>query len=200
MLRGASRTILRRPHRVCGDTLRQNGLVGRKRRGMAVSIRCDDAPDDARAPIRRLAFPGGGRWYCGSGRRDLNYNIMSPDSTLVVKQFEALLSRFSAMRGSVLSASSADAARFRQLLADFHIASARADNAEIARTRNLPEGFKHLLKDFRAAIERWRQSQEQTADDFNLLDVMGITGRETMHSGVLAWLLSGSLRGSLRGT
>ena len=120
---------------------------------------------------------------------------MSLNSTVVVEPFDALLSRFSAVRGSVLSASSKDAARFRQLLTDFHIASARADNAETARTRNLPETFKHLLKDFRTAIERWRESQEQTADAFNLLDVMGITGRETMHSRVLAWLLSRDITG-----
>ena len=120
---------------------------------------------------------------------------MFANGTDLVKQFEALLGKFKAVQDNVSSASSQDAARFRQLLADFRISSARADNAEVARTKNLPENFTHLLKEFSTAIERWRQSQEQTADDFNLLDVMGITGCETMHSGVLAWLLSRDITG-----
>jgi len=42
-------------------------------------------------------------------------------------------------------------------------------------------------------VEHYRQQQEQAADDFNLLEVMNLTGKEIRHSMVLAWLLDHDL-------
>jgi len=80
------------------------------------------------------------------------------------------------------------------LLEGFKAASVRASDPK--RTcGDLGGRFEQLLNDFGMAVEKWRQSQKQTADDFNLLDVMKVTGRETMHSGVLAWLLAPDIMG-----
>jgi len=49
--------------------------------------------------------------------------------------------------------------------------------------------FTQLLNEYEPACERWRQNQEATADDFNLLDVMNLAGDELRHSMLLAWLL-----------
>lgn len=51
-----------------------------------------------------------------------------------------------------------------------------------------------LLAGFREAEERHRLEQEQCADDFNLLEVLKLTGNEIRHSMVLAWLLDHDLR------
>jgi hypothetical protein len=47
---------------------------------------------------------------------------------------------------------------------------------------------------YNEALELFRCQQEQVADDFNLLDVMRLTGKEIRHSMVLAWLLDHDLR------
>jgi hypothetical protein len=49
--------------------------------------------------------------------------------------------------------------------------------------------FSQLLNEYGPASERWRQNQEATAEDFNLLELMDLTGDELRHSRLLAWLL-----------
>jgi hypothetical protein len=88
---------------------------------------------------------------------------------------------------------STDLASFQQLLEDFRAVSAHASDEEYRNERNLLVFGDDLFRGFRSAIEKWRVSQEQTADDFNLLAVMNITERETIHSRVLAWLLDNDL-------
>ena len=51
-----------------------------------------------------------------------------------------------------------------------------------------------LLDGYRKAEERCREQQQQCADDFNLLAVMQLTGKEVRHSMVLAWVLDHDLR------
>jgi hypothetical protein len=51
-----------------------------------------------------------------------------------------------------------------------------------------------LLLGYNQAVERHRQQQEQTADDFNILEVMHLTGNEVRHSMMLGWLLDHDLR------
>lgn len=55
-------------------------------------------------------------------------------------------------------------------------------------TDDIPR-FESLLTGYARAIESDRQTQEATAADFNLLDVLRITGNENRHSMALAWLL-----------
>jgi len=81
------------------------------------------------------------------------------------------------------------------LLEGFRAASVRASDPKVERAENLGGRFEQLLNGFGRAVEKWRQSQKQTADDFNLLDILQVTGRETMHSGVLAWLLAPDITG-----
>ncbi len=49
--------------------------------------------------------------------------------------------------------------------------------------------FESLLTGFDEAVERHRVQQEQVADDFNLMDVLGLTNNEVRHTMELAWLL-----------
>src|SRR5580704_3242799 len=51
-----------------------------------------------------------------------------------------------------------------------------------------------LISGHLSAIETDRLLQESRADDFNLLDVLQSTYKETRHSMVLAWLLDSDLR------
>ena len=99
------------------------------------------------------------------------------------------------MRRNIPLSLSNDRARIERLLEGFHAASVRASDPKAERPENLGGRFEQLLNGFDMAVEKWRQSQKQTADDFNLLDVMQVTGRETMHSGVLAWLLAPDIAG-----
>jgi PD-(D/E)XK nuclease superfamily protein len=51
-----------------------------------------------------------------------------------------------------------------------------------------------LLTGYAGAVEHDRVRQETLADEFNLLDVVQVTHRETRHSMVLAWLLDADFR------
>jgi hypothetical protein len=86
---------------------------------------------------------------------------------------------------------SADLSRFCRLLKEYRAVAARPSVEPNEQRRR----FQSLLNDFHSTIGKWRESQERTADDFNLLDVMQVNGRELMHSGVLAWLLARDLIG-----
>ncbi len=55
--------------------------------------------------------------------------------------------------------------------------------------------LKSLLPGYRQALSRWREAQEATADDFNILAVLHLTGREIRHSMILAWLLAEDISG-----
>lgn len=105
------------------------------------------------------------------------------------EQFAWLLDAFAASGQSADNTAVPTIARLRTLLADFQRHQQRADESEQAQTSRSRAQFVHLLHDYRAAFEHYRITQEQTADDFNLLDVMNLTGSEIRHSMVLAWLL-----------
>jgi len=55
--------------------------------------------------------------------------------------------------------------------------------------RDLNQLFDRLLKGFKAKHDEGRKLQETTADDFNLLETLQISGDEVRHSMLLAWLL-----------
>jgi hypothetical protein len=83
--------------------------------------------------------------------------------------------------------------RFKNLLEAFSDAHRKAETLYRAQSSEDFERFTRLLNDFRHARERHRQSQEELADDFNLLEVLRLTGKEVRHSMVLAWLLDRDL-------
>ena len=109
--------------------------------------------------------------------------------------------------------------RFAQLLHDFSMHAARSDVSFTALKTQISTLLKQfgehrdraialeraqaaydrehicaLLVGYNETVERYRRQQEEVADDFNLLDVMQLTGKEIRHSMVLAWLLDHDLR------
>src|SRR5207245_5117852 len=85
-------------------------------------------------------------------------------------------------------------ARIRTLLTQFGERSDRADTAERAQTADEREHMHALLVGYDETVKRYRHQQEHVADDFNLLEVMRLTGKEIRHSMVLAWLLDHDMR------
>jgi hypothetical protein len=80
--------------------------------------------------------------------------------------------------------------RFEQLLNGFSALVARSEPTAV-----LPVGrIDALLTGYHAAAEEHRRRQVLVADDFNLLDVLQLTGKEVRHSMVLAWLLDHDMR------
>ena len=76
-----------------------------------------------------------------------------------------------------------DKARFRALLASFK-------GGQAASSPDLIQVARRLLKGFHAKHEAGRILQETTADDFNLLDTLQVTGEEIRHSMMLARFLT----------
>lgn len=109
-------------------------------------------------------------------------------------RFALLLNDFSVLVAQGNISVAPLAARIRTLLKEFIECRGRADKLEQARTIADREQIRTLLNGYTQAIEDYSHQQEQVADDFNLLDVMRLTGKEIRHSMVLAWLLDHDLR------
>ncbi|MCE9546666.1 MAG: PD-(D/E)XK nuclease family protein [Planctomycetia bacterium] len=58
--------------------------------------------------------------------------------------------------------------------------------AESARLTNVVKG---ILPRFLKVRNEWAEAQRKTAEDFNLLEIMGLDCNEVCHSRLLAWLL-----------
>lgn len=84
--------------------------------------------------------------------------------------------------------------QFRTLLKQFGEHQERAVTFEQAQAANDREHIRALLIGYNETVEHYRHQQEEVADDFNLLDVMRLTGKEIRHSMVLAWLLDHDIR------
>jgi len=83
------------------------------------------------------------------------------------------------------SLTSPSVCKFEQLLSEFARQSILADREEDRKQKS----FAAYLEDYGVADKQWRDEQKATADDFNLLEVLGLTGDELSHSMLLAWLL-----------
>src|SRR5271165_3543656 len=75
-----------------------------------------------------------------------------------------------------------------KLLAGFHAANSRHEQAEVAQEKSLPS-LKKLINGFRAKYAEWTDAQTSVADDFNLFKVLGVEHKELVHSKLLAWFL-----------
>src|SRR5947209_8660574 len=84
--------------------------------------------------------------------------------------------------------------RMRALLTQFGEIRSRADASAQAQAAEDRGRIGALLTGYNEAVEHYCRQQEQDADDFNLLEVMRLTGKEIHHSMVLAWLLDHDLR------
>lgn len=113
-------------------------------------------------------------------------------------RFRSLLEQFVHLRQITDAADHADAAdsheRFHRLLDEFVRVRQRVDVAELAEAGETRRHLDTLLAGYHEATARYRERQVDVADDFNLLDVMELTGKEVRHSMMLAWLLDHDLR------
>ena len=78
---------------------------------------------------------------------------------------------------------------FRTFLEGFGSAYALASAAEAAEAETTVRLLPEFFRGYHEALERWRHQQEDSADDFNILEVLRLTGNEIRHSMLLAWLL-----------
>jgi hypothetical protein len=110
------------------------------------------------------------------------------------ERFALLLNGFSVLAARANASVALLTARIRTLLEQFGERRDRADTLEQTQATADREQIYSLLTGYSEAEERYRRQQEQVADDFNLLDVMRLTGKEIRHSMVLAWLLDHDMR------
>jgi hypothetical protein len=83
----------------------------------------------------------------------------------------------------------ASAREFQRFLDDFIEVYGRAAKVDAAETRHDLQVFESFFPGYHDAFRRWAEGQRDKADDFNALDVIGVTGKENVHSDILAWLL-----------
>src|SRR5262245_48627750 len=110
------------------------------------------------------------------------------------ERFALLLKGFSVLAARGGTTAPPLMVRMSALLTQFGECRARADALEQVQTAASHTRIRALLDGYNETEERYRQHQEQVADDFNLLDVMRLTGKEIRHSMVLAWLLDHDMR------
>jgi len=119
---------------------------------------------------------------------------MNGDRGKFKERIAILLNGFSQRTNQDRKSIAAVAVRIRTLLEKFgehHNRVKRFEQAQMAENR---DQFQVLLDGYNGKIELDRYQQEKVADDFNLLDVMRLTGKEIRHSMVLAWLLDRDMR------
>jgi hypothetical protein len=108
--------------------------------------------------------------------------------------FARLLSFFSPLAARNRASLGPSTPRIRTLLEQFVKLRTLADASEQTQAADDHRCFSKLLLDYNESIQLYRHQQEQCADDFNLFDVMRLTGKEIRHSMVLAWLLDHDIR------
>lgn len=82
----------------------------------------------------------------------------------------------------------------RKLLEDFHVLHSIAERAEQQDSDDLHSRLRRLMEAHASIQDSYRKNQAIVADDFNLLDVLQLTGSEIRHSMALAWLLDHDLQ------
>jgi hypothetical protein len=115
-------------------------------------------------------------------------------TTMLGERFARLLNAFSVVAVRDRTILSPSTARFRRLLERFVEPRDLADAANLTHAAEDHKCIRALLEGYNETVERYRHQQEQVADDFNILDVMRLTGKEIRHSMVLAWLLDHDFR------
>jgi hypothetical protein len=110
------------------------------------------------------------------------------------ERFAQLLHGFSLLAAQSCTSVAPHTDRFRNLLEQFGERRYRADTLDHKQAAGDRVQISTLIDGYNEAVDRYRQQQEQFADDFNLLDVMRLTSKEIQHSMVLAWLLDHDIR------
>jgi hypothetical protein len=70
----------------------------------------------------------------------------------------------------------------------------RADRLEQTQATNVRQQVSDLLNGYTKSVDAYRERQESVAEDFNIFEVMQLTGKEIRHSMALAWLLDRDLQ------
>jgi hypothetical protein len=78
---------------------------------------------------------------------------------------------------------------FETLLTGFVGAERRTSDSGRAEAKGDKADFRSLLDGYDEVFRRWRARQATAAEDFNVVELLGITRDENRHSDVLAWLL-----------
>ena len=78
---------------------------------------------------------------------------------------------------------------FETLLTGFVEAEKLVRAREVAEAKDDEANFGRLLEGYDDVFRRWRERQVTVAEDFNLVDLLGLVRDENRHSDVLAWLL-----------
>ena len=110
------------------------------------------------------------------------------------ENFSLLLKGFMALARRGHESDAAQLTRIRTLLTHFAVHRKRAYAFGRVQAAEDLEHIDNLLKNYNKTVKHYRQQQEETADDFNLLDVMQVSGKEMRHSMMLAWLLDHEIR------
>ncbi|HEV3143299.1 MAG TPA: PD-(D/E)XK nuclease family protein [Gemmataceae bacterium] len=110
------------------------------------------------------------------------------------ERFAHLLDGFSSVAARKRNPTTSAVVRFRDVLEGFCERRLKADALAQKQAERDHNCIRALLDGYSEAAERNRQRQEQVAVDFNLLEVMNLTGKEIRHSMVLAWLLDHDMR------
>jgi len=108
----------------------------------------------------------------------------------LVKQWDELLSEYARLDSETRDP---DKKSFEKLLTDFATVVREADTRQAAESKQDEEDFKGLLDGYAEAFKLWREQQVALADDFNLVELLGLTSDENRHSDVLAWLLNSDI-------
>ena len=116
-----------------------------------------------------------------------------PAPHLLANQFRELVAGFGLCLAHSKDTSHRHEVVFRDLLTGFLDRYARASSVEAAQVVQDLAAMKGVLGGYLVALENWKQNQKGTADEFDLLEVMHLTGREIRYSMVLAWLLDHDL-------
>jgi hypothetical protein len=130
----------------------------------------------------------------GKDRFKNTHSASNKDAGQMRERLALLLNGFSLVAARGRTSVAPATARIRTLLKQFGEHRDRANKLEQVQAADDRHQIHALLDGYNETVESYRQKQEQVADDFNLLEVMRLTGKEIRHSMVLAWLLDHDMR------
>ena len=122
-----------------------------------------------------------------SGFRSLNVEMEPDQSHGSITSMRELLGQFGKLVRT--TPANVDIQGMQDLLAAFRAADSNAHEDQVQSDEAQVRSHEALFTGFRHACEAWRREQEDRADDFNILAVLQLTGKELRHSMALAWLL-----------
>jgi hypothetical protein len=82
---------------------------------------------------------------------------------------------------------------FETLLTEYDAAERQDHVRQLAEQQQEESDFRRLLEEYEKEFRLWRKKQVTAAEDFNLVELLGIVHDENRHSNVLAWLLDGDI-------